>query len=75
MNTNRISIVPMLIGLVLFAVPAWAQDVLPFPAPPLGSKVGPTMQESVHKWRETPSYLPEETPIEIGTRNANTIAN
>ena len=25
------------------------QDVLPFPDPPMGGKVGPTMQESVHK--------------------------
>jgi arylsulfatase len=44
------------------AIPAWAQDVLPFPAPPMGGKVGPTMQESVHKWRETPSHLPEDAP-------------
>jgi arylsulfatase len=44
------------------AVPAWAQDVLPFPDPPMGGKVGPTMQESVHKWREAPSHLPEDAP-------------
>lgn len=37
-------------------------DVLPFPVPPMGGKVGPTMQESVHKWRETPSHLPEDAP-------------
>jgi len=48
--------------LVLSALPAWAQDVLPFPDPPMGGKVGPTMQESVHKWRETPSHLPEDAP-------------
>jgi len=48
--------------LVLSAVPAYAQDVLPFPDPPMGGKVGPTMQESVHKWRETPSHLPEDAP-------------
>ena len=62
MNTKRILFFPLLIGLVLFAVPAWAQDVLPFPAPPMGGKVGPTMQESVHKWREAPSHLPEDAP-------------
>jgi arylsulfatase len=39
-----------------------AQDVLPFPPPPMGGKVGPTMQESVHKWRETPRHLPEDAP-------------
>ena len=44
------------------AVAASAQDVLPFPAPPMGGKVGPTMQESVHKWREAPSHLPENAP-------------
>ena len=37
-------------------------DVLPFPAPPMGGSVGPTMQESVHKWREAPSHLPEDAP-------------
>ncbi len=62
MNTTRILFFPMLIGLVLFAVPAWAQDVLPFPDPPMGGKVGPTMQESVHKWREAQSHLPEDAP-------------
>jgi arylsulfatase len=41
---------------------ASAQDVLPFPDPPMGGSVAPTMQESVHKWRETPSYLPEDAP-------------
>jgi len=42
--------------------PLTAQEVLPFPSPPMGGKVGPTMQESVHKWRETPSHLPEDAP-------------
>jgi hypothetical protein len=63
MKMNRNSFLPMFIGLALFAaVPAWAQDVLPFPTPPMGGKVGPTRQESVHKWRETPSHLPEDAP-------------
>ena len=39
-----------------------AQDVLPFPDAPMGGKVGPTMQESVHKWREQPRHLPEDAP-------------
>ena len=39
-----------------------AQDVLPFPSPPMGGKVGPTMQESVHKWREAPRHLHEDAP-------------
>ena len=28
----------------------------------MGGKVGPTMQESVHKWREQPRHLPEDAP-------------
>lgn len=39
-----------------------AQDVLPFPDPPMGGKAGPTMQESVHKWRTEPSRLPADAP-------------
>lgn len=58
-----ITSIALLTGLSLIAVtPAWAQDVLPFPAPPMGGKVGLTMQESVHKWREAPSHLPEDAP-------------
>ena len=59
---HTISSIALLFSLVLFSVPAWAQDVLPFPDPPMGGKVGPTMQESVHKWREAPSHLPEDAP-------------
>jgi arylsulfatase len=39
-----------------------AQESLPFPTPPMGGKVGPTMQESVHKWREQVRHLPEDAP-------------
>jgi len=39
-----------------------AQEVLPFPEPPMGGKVGPTMQESVHKWRKQPRHLPADAP-------------
>ncbi len=47
---------------MLSAVAVMAQDVLPFASPPMGGKVGQTMQESVHKWREQPSRLPEDAP-------------
>jgi len=47
---------------MVMAGPVAAQDVLPFPAPPMGGKVGPTMQESVHKWREQVRHLPEDAP-------------
>jgi len=50
------------VALLLGAGRALAQDVLPFPSPPMGGKVGPTMQESVHKWREPPRHLPENAP-------------
>jgi arylsulfatase A-like enzyme len=36
--------------------------VLPFNPPPMGGKVGLTMQESVHKWRKQPRHLPEDAP-------------
>jgi len=64
MKTKRtLTGLALVTNLVLFAaVPARAQDVLPFPTPPMGGKVGPTMQESVHKWREAPSHLPEDAP-------------
>ena len=39
-----------------------AQDMLPFPTPPMGGKVGPTIQESVHKWRVPPRHLAEDAP-------------
>ena len=63
MQTKRILLSPMLIGLALLVVvPARSQDVLAFPDRPMGGKVGPTMQESVHKWREATSRLPEDAP-------------
>ncbi|MCP5519846.1 MAG: arylsulfatase [Verrucomicrobiales bacterium] len=49
-------------AVVLTPVNARAQDFLPFPDPPMGGKVGPTMQESVHRWREQPRHLPEDAP-------------
>jgi len=44
------------------AEPEAAGEVLPFPDPPMGGKVGPTMQQSVHKWREQPRHLPKDAP-------------
>ncbi len=38
------------------------ESSLPFPDPPMGGSVGMTMQDSVHKWRETPRHLPEDAP-------------
>ena len=50
------------LALIFSAVPVRAQEVLPFPTPPMGGKVGTTMQESVHKWREQVRHLPEDAP-------------
>ena len=48
---------------IVFSGSVDAQEVLPFPDPPMGGKIGPTMQQSVHKWREQPSHLPEAKQI------------
>ncbi|WP_295541901.1 arylsulfatase [uncultured Thiohalocapsa sp.] len=50
------------LGMALSSGPASAQEVLPFPDPPMGGAVGPTMQESVHQWRQAPRRLPEDAP-------------
>ena len=42
--------------------PAATGEVLPFPTPPMGGSVGPTMQESVHKWRKAAKHLPDDAP-------------
>jgi hypothetical protein len=52
----------ILAALILVALPALAQDVLPFPAPSMNGKVAPTKQESVHKWREAPRHLLKDAP-------------
>jgi arylsulfatase A-like enzyme len=62
MRTSHTRICRMLLGLGLLPAGAMAQDVLPFPEPPMGGEVGPTMQQSVHKWREQPSRLPDDAP-------------
>jgi arylsulfatase A-like enzyme len=48
--------------LILFAIPAAAQDTLPFPPQPSGSKAGPTMQESVYSPAPKVSHLPKGAP-------------
>jgi hypothetical protein len=50
------------LSLILSTGSALAQEVLPFPEPPMGGKVEATMQESVHKWREQPRHLPKDAP-------------
>ena len=51
-----------IVALLLSAAAVVAQDVLPFPTPPMGGKVGPTMQQSLHKWREQARHFPEDAP-------------
>jgi len=36
--------------------------VLPFEPPPMGGTAGPTMQETVHRWRQQPRHLAEDAP-------------
>jgi arylsulfatase A-like enzyme len=62
MKNAKILITGMTTVVLLSAGFVSAQEVLPFPEPPMGGKVGPTMQESVHKWREQPRHLPEDAP-------------
>ena len=67
---DRTSVLPRCLGLAVMAA-AWfgcggqsgePGAVLPFPPPPMGGTAGPTMQESVHKWREQPRHLPADAP-------------
>src|SRR5262245_59616207 len=44
------------------AIPAGAQEVLPFPPKPSGSIAGRTMQESVYSPRPPVSHLPKDAP-------------
>jgi hypothetical protein len=67
--TTRIAVCAALLSLLIGCAPTTPTEsedggrgVLPFPQPPMGGKVGPTMQESVHKWREEPRRLPEDAP-------------
>ncbi len=59
---NVLALNAVLFILMTYTANVIAQDTLPFPDPPMGGKVGQTMQESVHKWREQPSRLPPDAP-------------
>lgn len=62
-QSRRLAPLGVLTALLMLAAGAiGAQDVLPFPDPPMGGEVGPTMQQSVHKWRQLPRHLPEDAP-------------
>jgi arylsulfatase len=53
------------LGIILFfgmSGTAFAQEVLPFPPAPSGSKAGITMEESVYKKRVEPKHLAEGAP-------------
>ena len=45
-----------------FALPAGAQEVLPFPPKPSGSLAGRTMQESAYSPLPPVSHLPKDAP-------------
>ncbi|MEK6481043.1 arylsulfatase [Catalinimonas sp. 4WD22] len=53
-----------LLALLVFICPdsLHAQEVLPFHPTPSASKAGETMEESIHKHRQTESHLPEDAP-------------
>lgn len=59
---SRLIVGHLTFSLCLTAGSVMGQDVLPFPEPPMGGKVGPTIQESVHKWRKEPRHLPKDAP-------------
>jgi len=61
MKTNTI-LTALSLVLGAFALPAGAQEVLPFPPTPSASTAGLTMQDSVHPKRVTPSRLPAGAP-------------
>ena len=63
-RTTQIELISICLALFmcLVAGPLMAQEVLPFPEPPMEGEVGPTMQKSVHKWRQQPRHLPEDAP-------------
>jgi len=60
LRINRI--VKSILLLVFFSTSVQAQDVLPFPPAPSGSKAGLTIQESTYKKRVEPKRLAEGAP-------------
>ena len=47
---------------LVFSSVALAQENLPFPKAPSASKVGITLQDSEHHWRQEPNRLPKDAP-------------
>jgi hypothetical protein len=43
-------------------LPAFAQEILPFPPTPSASTAGLSMQDSIHKKRVEPARLPKDAP-------------
>lgn len=72
MRSHRVSICLILAWLAMLPVGAVAQDVLPFPDPPMGGKVGPTMQQSVHTWREQPRRHQDQNEPTTGRQDPET---
>jgi hypothetical protein len=71
LKQSRILQMLLALALIFSAVLVRAQEVLPFPTPPMGDKVGTTMQESVHKWRESsPATFQKTPPIAQGALHA-----
>ena len=57
MRPVAIAALTVLTSAFLFALSAFAQEVLPFPPTPSASVAGRTMQESTMHWRQTPVRL------------------
>ena len=51
----------LVVGMLL-AAPAWAQESLPFPAKPSGSKAGPTIAQSTYSPLPDTPRLPANAP-------------
>lgn len=62
MELSKKFIVKTLLFLVFFSASIQAQEVLPFPPAPSGSKAGLTMQESIYKKRVEPKHLADGAP-------------
>jgi arylsulfatase A-like enzyme len=62
MNSRHIIIAKSLLFLVFFSGSVQAQDVLPFPPAPSGSKAGTTMETSTYKKRVEPKHLADGAP-------------
>jgi len=62
MELSKKFIVKSLLFIVFFSGSMQAQDVLPFPPAPSGSKAGLTIQESTYKKRVEPKHLADGAP-------------